>query len=265
MKQSIYSIVFFVFIQLYVKTYCQAQSLTPNVIASAGAYISNSTGSLSFTIGETITQTLSSTTHKLTQGFQQPFEINLLNVKAYLQGYYVGSGQMADVLLNQGVHTNPSLDADTLQVQLREPNAPYNLVFQKNVILKQDGSLSVASTGIIGQSYYLVIKHRNHIASWSTHPILINTLTQYDFSIAANRVYGDNQHEVESGIFAFYTGDINQDGIIDGLDYNEWENDSNNFAGGYFSTDLNGDGIVDGLDFIYWEQNNNNFIGAVWP
>ena len=41
------------------------------------------------------------------------------------------------------------------------------------------------------------------------------------------------------------------------------EGNSNNFAGGYLSTDLNGDGIVDGLDFIYWEQNSNNFVGAV--
>lgn len=46
---------------------------------------------------------------------------------------------------------------------------------------------------------------------------------------------------------------------------NDWENDNNNFAGGYFSTDLNGDGIVDGLDFIFWEENSNNFVGAVVP
>ncbi|MFZ4754318.1 MAG: hypothetical protein ACOYLG_13325 [Chitinophagaceae bacterium] len=51
--------------------------------------------------------------------------------------------------------------------------------------------------------------------------------------------------------------------MIDGLDYNDWENDNNNFAGGYFTTDLNGDGIVDGLDFILWETNSNNFVGAI--
>ena len=59
------------------------------------------------------------------------------------------------------------------------------------------------------------------------------------------------------------SGDINQDAVIDGLDYNDWENDNNNFAGGYFTTDLNGDGIVDGLDFILWETNSNNFVGAI--
>ncbi|QLH46241.1 MAG: hypothetical protein HWD58_11775 [Bacteroidota bacterium] len=37
--------------------------------------------------------------------------------------------------------------------------------------------------------------------------------------------------------------------MVDGLDYNDWEMDNNNFGSGYLSTDLNGDGIVDGLDF----------------
>ncbi|MBK8683818.1 MAG: hypothetical protein IPN26_01910 [Bacteroidetes bacterium] len=60
-------------------------------------------------------------------------------------------------------------------------------------------------------------------------------------------------------------GDINQDGVVDGLDYNDWETDNNSFAGGYYSSDLNGDGIVDGLDFLIWEDNNNNFVGIQTP
>jgi hypothetical protein len=61
-------------------------------------------------------------------------------------------------------------------------------------------------------------------------------------------------------MLATYSG-----GVIDGLDYNDWEVDNNNFAGGYYSSDLNGDGIVDGLDFLIWEDNNNNFIGSQTP
>jgi hypothetical protein len=87
----------------------------------------------------------------------------------------------------------------------------------------------------------------------------------YDFSLQASQAYGSNQTQIAPGLFALYSGDINQDGVIDGLDYNDWETDNNNFAGGYFNTDLNGDGVVDGLDFIHWEQNSNNFVGAVAP
>ncbi len=52
-----------------------AQSLTPSVIASSGAFVSNTNGSLSYTVGEmTMVQTFSANGNILTQGFQQPNE-----------------------------------------------------------------------------------------------------------------------------------------------------------------------------------------------
>ena len=243
----------------------QAQTLSPQVMATGGGFQTASNASLSFTIGESVTHTLSASNTMLTQGFQQPLEINLLNAKAFLQGYYSGSGQMADVLYNQGVYPNASLETDSLDFELHDVNAPYTLLFHRRVILKQDGSMSIKGMGQPGQSYYFVLKHRNHIESWSDNPVLLTTNTTYDFSTTATQVYGANQIEVEAGIWAFYSGDVNQDGVVDGLDYNDWETDNNNFAAGYLSTDLNGDGIVDGLDFLLWETNNNNFVGAVMP
>ena len=51
----------------------QAQTLTPQVIASTGGFASNSSGSLSYTVGEmTMVQTFSANNNILTQGFQQP-------------------------------------------------------------------------------------------------------------------------------------------------------------------------------------------------
>jgi len=49
-----------------------SQSITPSVMPSNGGYFSNSSGSLSWTLGETATELLSSSTSKLSQGFQQP-------------------------------------------------------------------------------------------------------------------------------------------------------------------------------------------------
>lgn len=56
-----------------------AQSLTPTVMASAGDYLSNGSMSLSFTLGEVAVTTLQATNLILTQGFQQPFEIDIGN------------------------------------------------------------------------------------------------------------------------------------------------------------------------------------------
>jgi len=49
-----------------------AQELSPQVISSAGAEISNSSAIMSYTIGEPLITTIQDNTNILTQGFQQP-------------------------------------------------------------------------------------------------------------------------------------------------------------------------------------------------
>ncbi|TAL60959.1 MAG: T9SS type A sorting domain-containing protein [Bacteroidetes bacterium] len=49
-----------------------AQSFTPDVIGSAGAFATSSSGSMSWTIGEVMTETYSSSGNFFTQGFHQP-------------------------------------------------------------------------------------------------------------------------------------------------------------------------------------------------
>ena len=248
-----------------VGTFTQAQSLSPKVIASAGGYQSNTAGSLSFTIGETNTQTFTSATHMLTQGFQQSFKLNLLNLKAYLQGYYVGSGLMKDVLFNQSVYVSPSTITDTITIELHDAIAPYNLVSSHTQVLSQNGTATIQGLGAVGQLYYIVLKHRNTIETWSSSPILLTENTSYDFTTAANKAYGDNQYEVESGVWALYSGDIDQNEALDNADFSLWETDANNFATGYLSTDLDGNGSVDNSDFSLWELNANSFVSKLTP
>ena len=50
----------------------KAQSVSADVIASAGNYFSSGGTSLSWTIGESVIETFSTSTAHLTQGFQQP-------------------------------------------------------------------------------------------------------------------------------------------------------------------------------------------------
>ncbi len=73
-------------------------------------------------------------------------------------------------------------------------------------------------------------------------------ITNYDFTLAANKTYGNNLLEIMLGVFAFYSGYINQDVSIDLLNLGDIETDINNFEFGYFATDINGDGNVDLLD-----------------
>jgi hypothetical protein len=182
----------------------------------------------------------------------------------FLQGYYIGNQLMTPALMNQGIGLSNSL-TDTILIELHEPILPYGKVDSAFALLQINGNV-IANFNIATNNYYYVaIKHRNHIETWSANPIFINSSINYDFATAASQAYGNNQVEVEPGIFALYSGDINQDGIIDNGDYTPWESDANNFASGYLNTDLNGDGAVDNGDYIFWEVNSNNFVGVVKP
>lgn len=83
--------------------------------------------------------------------------------------------------------------------------------------------------------------------------------------MAQNNAYGDNQKEVEPGVFAIYSGDITQDGFVDILDQSILDNDLLNFASGYVLSDLNGDSFVDILDQAILDNNVFNFIGVMSP
>lgn len=50
----------------------RAQSFTPDVIGSAGTFATSASGSMSWTIGEVMTETYSSAGNFFTQGFHQP-------------------------------------------------------------------------------------------------------------------------------------------------------------------------------------------------
>ena len=256
---------FYCFLMLFtIQLKLQAQSVSPQVIASAGGYQANGIGSLSFTIGETVTQTFESSNNMLTQGFQQPFKATL-NLKLYLQGYYANSGFMENVLFNQGVTAMLGTECDTIEIQLRQSTPPYNIVSTSKSILQTNGTANFSGNANLGELNYIVIKHRNTIESWSANPVLINENTYYDFSVGSNQVFGSNQSEVENGVWALYTGDINQDENIDLLDLGIVDGDINNFTFGFFATDINGDGNVDLLDNPIVEGNVNGFVFAIKP
>lgn len=188
-----------------------------------------------------------------------------LDLRLLLEGYYTGNYQMAPVLLNQGVAGANANQTDQITVELRDPTT-YTILGNTDVIATKDGYATCFFQNLpSNSSYYIVVKHRNTIETWSAQPVSLSIITPYDFTTASSQAYGNNMKEIEPGIWAFYTGDINQDSFIDNSDYSLWETDANNFASGYYSSDLNGDGNVDNGDYTFWEENANNFIYSIHP
>jgi Protein of unknown function (DUF1566)/Putative Ig domain len=193
-----------------------------------------------------------------------------LNLKLFYQGYYVGMSSMTPALFNEGVTLNQTI-TDSILIELHSTVPPYGLVLSKQAILQTDGHAICTFEYMNGNyyladSYYVAIHHRNGLTTWSANPIsFTSTSVVYDFTTNSNKAYGENMMEVDPGIWAFFSGELNSDENIDLLDNSLLENDIANFSFGYYSTDLNGDGNSDLLDVPILEMNIYSFIYSSQP
>jgi hypothetical protein len=187
-----------------------------------------------------------------------------LYIKAFIEGYYTSNSNMSTTLLNEGEPTYLNA-TDTVVVFLIHPTN-FGVVNNQKALLYRDGSIKCNFAGQTG-TYLLAIQHRNTIKTWSSGTITFapNQVAMYDFTHAASQAFGSNQVEVDNGIFAIYSGDLDHDGIIDNNDFSIWESNANDFITGYEATDINGDGISDNTDFSVWEGNANNFVSMQQP
>jgi hypothetical protein len=192
-----------------------------------------------------------------------------INTKLFLQGYYLAETghTMQSVLNNEAVPNSLTNEADTILVELHDPQT-HALVDAQLAVLYTDGSATIPFTQSAG-SYYIAIKHRNTVQTWSANPVDCSESTAlYDFTTDSGKAYGNNQVQVEPGVWAFFTGDINQDEYIDGNDFPLFDQQSASsglFDGTYTATDMNGDGFVDGNDFPVFDNNSFNGASAIHP
>ncbi len=189
----------------------------------------------------------------------------VVNLRFFVQGYYVGASSMNSVKFNQDGVSSPT-DVVDVTVELHSATAPYETLHTATGTLQTDGIVTVSFAGAPSGSFYVAVKGSNIVQTLSATPQTVGAVAlSYDFSSAASQAYGDNMIEMEPGVFAFYSGDTDQNGNIDTLDYAQWETDYNEFASGVFATDLDGNGNVDTLDYTIWESNYNNFVSTVSP
>lgn len=185
-----------------------------------------------------------------------------LNLKLYIQGYYTGASTMNPVLFNQGVGSS-TITSDSITVSLYDP-ITLQMVSSVHTLLQTNGT-AICSFPLQYGNYFIGVKNRTSTETWSATPITFLASTSYDFSTQSNKAYGSNQAQVENGIWAFYSGDINQDLSIDAFDYLILDPDITAGSFGYLSTDLNGDGLVDAFDYLVMDANLLAGVGAEIP
>ncbi len=188
------------------------------------------------------------------------------NLTVFIEGFYLGAGAMQPVLANSGVAGVSFSETDSILVELRDVTDPSIIVSTLTGILTTSGNATfVFPSNTANNSYWLVVKHRNSVETWSAAPIAMSTGGTYDFSDNSNKAYGDNLAFVGNGVYAIYSGDMNQDQFIDPFDYPIYDIDNLSFMSGYNVSDLNGDGFTDTYDYSFYDKNALDFISAILP
>jgi len=188
----------------------------------------------------------------------------IVGVKAFIQGYYDGAGLMRPALMNSGISDANALQADSIQIEVRHPLDGSLLAESMKSVLNTHGEAFVNFPKLI-DSGYLVLKHRNALETWSSTPVVFNDSVYINFTSSSTSAYGNNLIEMEPGQFAIYSGDLNQDGIIESEDYLMMENDLIAVLFGYHLSDLTGDGAVESEDYLLLENNLPRVIFSQKP
>lgn len=156
--------------------------------------------------------------------------------------------------------------ADTVTVNIRNATSPYALVESARIKLNTSGAGILSYLSVSNATpYYIQVLHRNGLETWSAGTVqFVSNSLSYEFISAATQAYGSNTTLVGASYCA-YSGDVNQDGTIDGTDLSSIDNDASNFVSGYVATDLDGNDFVDGSDAAIADNNAANFVGVARP
>ena len=181
----------------------------------------------------------------------------ILNLTYIMQGFYNSLTEKLNM-------------SDFILVYLRQPGSPFAIV--DTAMGKIDSinfTKSFAFNKITTGNYYIDVRHRNCIETWSNATVSISKkqITDYNITSAASQAYGNNLVQADNSPlrFAAYSGDVNQDGFVDLTDITLINNDANLFLTGYVKTDLTGNNIVDLTDIILSFNNAASFVVKITP
>lgn len=203
--------------------------------------------------------------------FFNPFNLNEVWVTSFGNGIKVGYTNPLPLTLNitlgiEGFWNGITQTTDTLRLYLRNNISPYASMDSSTVIFNSSGNATANFSNAAGGNYYIQTKHRNALESWSSNALTFTNgvVTNYNFTISQAQAFGNNQI-LKNGMWCFYSGDVNNDGIIEAGDVSLIDNDASNFVTGYTNTDITGDNFIDGSDFSIADNNAAGFVSVIKP
>lgn len=187
----------------------------------------------------------------------QPYSISPFN--------YNGSERLLNNLL---LASDNTAIVDWILVELRSKLDGKTVISRKAALVQRNGIVVDASTGSPllvfnnisnTESYYVTVRHRNHLGIMTKTPVSLINGDIIDFTTPSTLTYGDNATYIKNNIAMMWSGDINQDNkIINAgpvndvnviaqtvlLAPNNTTQSTNYIVSGYLPTDLNFDGAT---------------------
>ncbi len=162
-------------------------------------------------------------------------------------------------------NTNSMLE-DTVIIYLRNINSPYSVIDSSKGFLDSSGSGTLSfSKADNATNYYLVVIHRNSIETWSAKGLTFSAnVLNYDFTTSSSQAFGNNL-KLKGAEYCIFSGDVNQDGLVDVEDHSLVDNAAGLFASGYIPEDVTGDNFIDISDMGLIEDNVFNFVNLIRP
>lgn len=159
--------------------------------------------------------------------------------------------------------------SDTVTVDLRDEAYPHTLRYSAKCRYDSINlsSFHVFTIPTTPSNYYLVIRHRNSIETWSNSTVSLarnGEITSYNTTLSATSAYGNNL-KLKGTKYCIYSGDVNQDKVVNLSDVLLTYNDAQNFVTGYVNSDLNGDNVVNLSDITIVSNNSALFVRAITP
>ncbi len=167
----------------------------------------------------------------------------------------------------ESVLSVPSSIVDWVLIELRTSTGSSSTVARRAALLKSDGTIvdldgssTVRFDFIPNGKYYIVVKHRNHLAIMSANSVsLSETSTLYDFTDSQSKAFGINPMiKLGDTFYGMYSGDGDSNGGVSSSDRNNvWRIE--NGKSGYLKGDFDLNGTVDSNDLdLHWSIENGN-------
>ncbi len=180
-----------------------------------------------------------------------------INIKVLPEGFYNTATQKLNM-------------RDTVRAYLHSTITPFNVLDSAVSVIDSvtfTGSFSFTQPS---GTYYIVVKHRNSIETWSKsggESFVAATVMNYDFTDMASKAFMNNMAQVDTSpvVFGIYSGDEDQNGAVDAVDVLDISNDVAGFASGYVVTDVTGDKTVELADILVAYNNSFNFVVVKKP